>query len=164
MPAYGISGWVAKLPPVMNLLYLSASLAGIALLVGLNFWLLKTRAPLLDGATAGALLALDDPSCRLCSFTGDGRAGVAQDQDGRMFAIGVCGDRLVARPLSKANLARVDYDHGRLRLGLRDPGFRQLEVALAEDAAAPWLARLEALRCGSDERRQAVVNGQALGF
>ncbi|MDE2466075.1 MAG: hypothetical protein KGO02_20520 [Alphaproteobacteria bacterium] len=146
----------------MNLIYLLASLAGIALLVGLNHLLLKTRVPVLDQKAAEDLLRLDDAARRLHAFVGDGHAGLAEDEEGTLFAVAVSGDRLVARPLGPTNLAAADYAHGRLTLRLRDYGFRRVGLALAPGEGAAWLRRLEALRAGSDERRQAVIEGEAL--
>ncbi|MGC8534447.1 MAG: hypothetical protein ACP5QR_02835 [Rhizomicrobium sp.] len=137
----------------MNLLYLLVSLAGIVVLAGLNRLLLKTRAPLLDQATAQALLELDEPTLRLRRFCGDGRSGLAEAGDGRLFAIAVSGDRLVARALGAANLAAAFYRDGCLSLRLHDYGFRSVKLRLGPDEASLWLELLGALKPRSDERR-----------
>ena len=128
----------------MNLLYLGVSLSGIVILAALNRLLLKTRTPRLDQAAALALLSLEEPDLHLRHFSGDGRAGLVQTQDGRLFAIAVLGDRLVARALGASNLAEVRYRDGCLRLRLRDYGFRALSLHLPPADAAVWLELLGA--------------------
>ncbi len=147
----------------MNLSYLLLSLAGIIVLAGLNRLLLKTRTPILDQAAAEALLCLEDPSLRLRRFSGDGRAGLVETQDGQLFAIAVIGDQLVARALAAASLAAVRYRGGCLSLRLRDYGFRSINLHLARDEALQWLELLEAKSPRSDERRQPIVEHKTLG-
>lgn len=127
----------------MNPLYLLGSLAGVGLLVALNWVLLRTQPPALTLQAAQALLARDDPDARLIRLAGDRKAALAEAADGTWFAIAVAGDRLVSRPLRPGFVRRAAANGSVLTLSLDDPGFAKIRVGLSSCAEArDWAARL----------------------
>jgi len=128
-------------------LYLAGSVAGIALMVGINV--------LLFGARPIKIASIDVAAERLrneiAGFRlGESAVGTSQDvalaedaRDGSLHLIVVRGDGLVARALKKGMLKTVSRDGAALSLRFADFTLPHANLTLSNEAAAQhWEARI----------------------
>jgi hypothetical protein len=134
----------------MNWLYLAGSLAGIALIVGLNV--------MLFGATGVKIASAADVIRRLKDEIAGFRAGdVALDagqraalvenaRDGVLHLVVARGDGLVTRSLKKGALKKLTRDGATLSLRLADFTLPRATLTLPDEAlAADWETRVARL-------------------
>ncbi len=128
----------------MNLLYLLGSVAGIALLVGLNMVLFGRRTAALDLVALQQNLALDNPGFRAGAAVVAGDAALIENHaDGALYLVRAGGDKFVTRKLSRGSLRTLKRDGARLDLRFADFTFPRARLAFADEAAASdWEARL----------------------
>jgi hypothetical protein len=132
----------------MNLLYLSGSLIGVSLIVGLNLLLFGRTKPALGNlAEIAARLAADVPGFRpgMSVIANDGDTALIEDRtSGTLFLVKAVGDRIVTRRVSHGTLRGVAVEGSALRLQLRDFTFANARLALADaEALRTWEARLK---------------------
>jgi hypothetical protein len=132
----------------MPVLYLAGSLAGIALLVGINLLLFGRVRPDVGSAAAIAeRLAREVPGFRpgRTIVGADGRAALIENAQTRsLFLIEAMGDGVVTRQLGQGLIANVGRLGARLSLELRDFTFpRAVLVAPSESVAREWETRLK---------------------
>jgi hypothetical protein len=135
----------------MHLIYLLGSLAGVALIVGLNYLLTGKGQARVDLKTAGALLAREQPGCcaRQGAFSPDGAGGLVEDEAGGLYLIVAAGADLVSRKLTAAGLKALTRDGAKLHLELDDFTFPRATLNLMGTAvASEWQQRLAVLRQG----------------
>ena len=132
----------------MPFLYLAGSLAGIALLVGLNH-LLFGRARLNVGGkdAVAARLAREIPGFRAgrCLIGADGRAALIENAANRsVLLVEALGDDVVTRKLTRDLVASVGRLGAQLSLELADFTFPRATIhAGSENQAREWEARLK---------------------
>jgi hypothetical protein len=131
----------------MNTFYLIGSVAGIALLVGLNMLLFGRRIAALDRDAVVETLANDRPGFRVGRHTiaeGAHTALVENDADGALYLVAARGDRIASRRLSRGSLRKLDRNGKSIALRLSDFTFPKTSLAFAdENAAQEWEARLK---------------------
>ncbi|HUO92350.1 MAG TPA: hypothetical protein VMU22_05475 [Rhizomicrobium sp.] len=132
----------------MPVLYLAGSLAGIAMLVGLNFLLFGRVRP--EVGTVDSItqrLMRDIPGFRpgRTIIGADRRVAVIENAATRtLVLVEAIGDSLVTRQLTQGFLANVGRLGARLSLELRDFTYpRAVLVAPSERVARDWEARLK---------------------
>ena len=133
----------------MPFLYLAGSLAGIALLVGLNHLLFgRARSNVGGRDTLAARLAREVPGFRAghCLIGADGRAALVENAANRsVFLVEALGDDVVTRKPTRELVASVGRLGARLSLELADFTFpRATILAGSENQARAWEARLKA--------------------
>jgi len=132
----------------MNFLYLAGSLAGIALIVGLNLILFGRAKPVLGSVPdIAARLAADVPGFRagrgVTASSGD-TALIEDEASGAIFLVKALGDRVVTRKLSRVSLGEVRAVGSTLALRLRDFAFRGAVLSLPDERASrEWEKRLK---------------------
>ncbi|GEM_PF-1606274 len=133
----------------MNVLYLVGSVAGIALLVGLNIVLFGRVRARTDLAAVRARLALDVPGFRAGdeALSRDQAAALVENAaDGSVYLARAEGDGLITRKISPGALKRLVRDGGTLALSLRDFTFPETQIFFGDPAPAKgWEARLKPL-------------------
>jgi hypothetical protein len=142
----------------MNFIYLLGSLAGVGLLVGLNYLMAGKGQVRVDLEMACALLAREHPGfcARQGAGSADGASALIEDEAGALYLVVAAGADLVSRKLTATSLKAPTRDGARLHLELDDFTFPQANLTLETEAAASeWQQRLVALR--KDQR-----HGQAL--
>lgn len=132
----------------MTVLYLAASLAGIAFVVGLNVVLFGRAVPGLgNDAAIAEQLAREIPGFRAgsCAMAADGRSALVENTANHaILLVHAVGDGIVVRKLSRDLLAAVARERSRLSLRLADFTFPEADLALADESlAAEWEARLK---------------------
>lgn len=133
----------------MTVLYLTASLAGIALVVGLNILLLGRAEPRFGSVAAIAeQLAREIPGFRAgaCAVAVDGRGVLIENAANRtILLVRMVGDGVVVRKLSRDLLSAVARESSGLSLRLADFTLPRAQLTFAnESLAAEWEARLKA--------------------
>jgi hypothetical protein len=132
----------------MNVLYLIGSVAGIALLVGLNVLLFGRQIAALDADAVTDSLASDVPGFRAGRHTiaeGSHTAWVENGVDGALYLVAARGSRIASRKLSRGAVRGLDRDGKAITLRLSDFTFPQASLAFAnENEAREWEARLKA--------------------
>lgn len=130
----------------MNLsLYLLGSLAGVALLVGLNLVLLGRARARVDLDAAKLQLSAEYPGFRAAcaALARNGSAALIEDETGGLYLVAGAGDSLVSRRLSPGSLRAVARNGETLNIRLYDFTFPRAGIALGDEAeAAAWQARL----------------------
>ncbi|HEX3674925.1 MAG TPA: hypothetical protein VHU87_11685 [Rhizomicrobium sp.] len=128
----------------MDPLYLIGSVAGIAVLVGLNVLLFGRCTGALDLAALGRALALDQPGFRAGDGVVAGDAALVENAaDGALYLVRAGGDKFVTRKLSRGSVRGLSRDGSRLDLRFADFTFPRARLAFADEAsAADWQARL----------------------
>jgi hypothetical protein len=133
----------------MNALYLIGSVAGIALLVGLNVFLFGRRIAALDQDAVTDSLANDVPGFRAGRHTiaqGSHTALIENDADCALYLVTARGARIASRKLSRGAVRGVDRDGKSIALRLPDFTFPKASLAFAnENDAREWETRLKAL-------------------
>ncbi|HTQ13245.1 MAG TPA: hypothetical protein VMH86_05155 [Rhizomicrobium sp.] len=126
-------------------LYLLVSLAGIAVLVGVNALLFGRRGRGLDMAALEARLGLDEPGFRAGNKVLAGAAALIENAaDGALYVARANGEGFVVRKLGRGTLKRLARDGAALDLRLADFAFPRARLAFAGDAeASAWEARLK---------------------
>jgi hypothetical protein len=131
----------------MNALYLIGSIAGIALLVGLNVLLFGRQIAALDKDAVVETLANDMPGFRAGRHTiaeGTHTALVENDADGSLYLVAARGDRIASRRLARGSLRALDRDGKTIALRLSDFTFPKASLAFAnENEAREWEGRLK---------------------
>jgi len=133
----------------MTPLYLLGSLAGIALLVVLNFVLFSRARPNVGNAEAiAARLRREVPGFRAgrCAVAQDGRSALIENAAERTaYFVEAMGDGVVMRKLSRDLLANVSRDGAQLSLSFADFTLGRTIMKLdGDDLAREWEARLKA--------------------
>ncbi len=133
----------------MPWLYLLGSLAGIGLIVGLNFALSRRRGEsIFSLAAAEARLAKDIPGFALGEsvLSEDGIAALIVDRAHRAtWLVGRQGDGMLARTLEQGTLQALTRDGLALTLKLDDFTARRMTLTFADAPAADlWEQRLRA--------------------
>jgi hypothetical protein len=130
----------------MDPLYLIGSVAGIAVLVGLNMLLFGRRTAALDLAGLEQTLALEYPGFRagMRVLAADAQTALLENAaDGSLHLVRAGGDKFVARKLARGSVRELSRDGARLDLRFADFTFPCAHLAFADDAtAADWQARL----------------------
>jgi hypothetical protein len=133
----------------MNAFYLIGSVAGIALLVGLNMLLFGRQIAALDRDAVVETLANDRPGFRIGRHTiaeGAQTALVENDADGALYLVAARGDRIASRRLARGSVRKLDRDGKSIALRLSDFTFPKASLAFAdENAAQEWETRLKAM-------------------
>jgi hypothetical protein len=126
------------------LLYLLGSVAGIALMVGVNVALFGRRTGALDLAALQARLALDNPGFRSGEAVVAGRTALVENAaDGALYLARASGDTFVTRKLSRGSVKRITRSGASLDLRFADFTFPRARLAFAnEDDAGAWHARI----------------------
>ena len=132
----------------MSVIYLAASLGGIALLVGLNFLLFgRARPDVGSEQDIAKRLAREIPGFRAGrSVVGtDGRAALIENAANRsVFLVEAIGDGIVTRQISRGLLSSVGRLGERLSLELRDFTFPRATIwAPSDGLAREWESRLK---------------------
>lgn len=132
----------------MTVLYLAGSLAGIALLVGLNLILFGRARPALGGLDQIATrLAREIPGFRAGRYVVgvDGRSALVENAANRsVLFVEAFGDGVVTRKLTPDLLANVGRLGAQLSLDLSDFTLpRATLIAADEKEARDWEARLK---------------------
>ena len=130
----------------MDPAYLIGSVAGIALLVGLNILLFGRAAARIDAEAVAAQLALEVPGFRAGSSTvsADSSAALIENKaDRSLYLACVRGDKFAIRKVSKGALRTIICDDGTLNLRFTDFTFPKaaFQFHRADDASA-WEARV----------------------
>lgn len=126
--------------------YLLASLAAVALIVGLNLILMGRGRARVGLDSAKALLETENPGFRAADAVvgRDGRAALVEDETGAVYLVAAAGDRFVSRKLSSGSVRTLVRDGDMLTLRLRDFTFPRARLVLADaDAAAAWEAHVK---------------------
>ena len=133
----------------MNLLYLIGSLAGVALLIGLNVFLFgRQRARIASLAAAEATLIAEIPGFRAGNFaiaTDKNGALVENASDGALYLIAPAGQKFVSRKLDKTSIKTISRGPDGLTLQLADFTFPRVSLKLDAEQAADWEVRLKAV-------------------
>ena len=137
---------------VTELLYLAASLAGIALIVALCAFLFAgARATIADERAVAAYLAEILPvfAAAAIAVSRDGTAALAENaRDGAIHLMIVRGDGLVVRKLTADLLKKIVRQGDALTLKLADFTLPRSRLVFADDAAAgQWERKLGAVAC-----------------
>ncbi len=131
----------------MNVLYLIGSVAGIALLVGLNVLLFGRRIAALDADAVTDSLASDVPGFRAGRHTiadGAHTALIENSADGALYLVAARGSRIASRKLSRGGVRSVARDGKSIALRLSDFTLPKAQLAFADEhAAQEWEARLK---------------------
>ncbi|HEY2071000.1 MAG TPA: hypothetical protein VGG48_15700 [Rhizomicrobium sp.] len=129
----------------MNLFYFIGSVAGIAVLVGLNVLLFGRRTSALDLAALERRLALDHPGFRAGDGVVAGGAALIEDRaDGGLYLVRAGGAYPVARKLSHGSVRRLVRNGSRLDLRFADFTFPCARLAFASEVeAGDWEVRLK---------------------
>jgi hypothetical protein len=133
----------------VNVVYLIGSLAGIALLVGLNVLLLgRARAGVGSAATIAERLSREIAGFHpgACVIAADGRAALIENAANQaVILVRAMGDGVVARNLAREAFGGVTRDGACLSLRLADFTLPRANIALDDEALArEWEARLKA--------------------
>jgi hypothetical protein len=127
-------------------LYLLGSVAGVAMMVGLNVLLFGRGAGVLDLEAVSRSLALDHPGFvpGHAALAVDGRAALIEDRGGHaLYLARASGARFVTRKIARGSLRGLGRDGARLDLRFSDFTFPRAELAFAGEAeAGDWEARL----------------------
>jgi hypothetical protein len=130
----------------MDALYLIGSVAGIALMVGLNIALFGRGTCALDLGSLENRLALDHPGFRAGAgaLSADARAVLLENRsDGAFYLARAGGDKFVTRKLVRGSLRALRRDGAHLDLRFADFTFPRARLAFAtESEADEWEARL----------------------
>jgi hypothetical protein len=133
----------------MNVLYLIGSVAGIALLVGLNVLLFGRQIAALDADAVTDSLANDVPGFRAGRHTiaeGSHTALVENGVDGALYLVAARGSRIASRKLSRGAVRALNRDGNAIALHLSDFTFPKASLAFAnENEAREWETRLKAM-------------------
>jgi len=133
----------------MDVLYLVGSVAGIAVLVGLNIVLFGRVEARADLNAVAARLALDVPGFRAGerALSRDQAAAIVENAaDGSCYLARAEGDGLITRKLAPGTLKRLVRDGGTLALSLRDFTFPETQIFFGDPARAEaWETRLKRL-------------------
>ena len=131
----------------MDALYLLGSIAGIALMVGLNVLLFGRGTGALDLGVLENRLALDQPGFRAGAgaLSADARAALMENRvDGALYLARAGGDKFVTRKLARGSLRALRRDGTQLDLRFADFTFPRARLAFAnETEAGEWEARLK---------------------
>jgi hypothetical protein len=129
------------------LLYFIGSLAGVALMIGLNVALFgRKRARLASQAEAEAMLAAEVPGFRAGRFAlaADGGGALMENAgDATLYLIAPVGQKFVSRKLDRAALKTISRTSGGLTLQLADFTFPQLTLKLDAAQSGDWEQRLD---------------------
>lgn len=129
-----------------QLLYLAASLAGVAAMVGLCAFLFGRGIVTITADGAEARLRDDIPGFRAgaCSLSSDGHAALMQDaRDGSLHLVMARGSGLVTRTLSRGIVRKATRNGASLDLRFADFTFPKAQITFAdEQSASAWEARL----------------------
>jgi hypothetical protein len=133
----------------MQLLYLTASLAGVAALVGFCVLLFGRDTARVDARGAEDVLRADIPGFRAGAVTlsADGAAALVEDaHDGATYLVIARGRGLVTRKLSAGFVRNARRDGAALDLRLYDFTFPKARLVFAQEAAAlEWETRFARL-------------------
>lgn len=133
----------------MDALYLLGSIAGIALMVGLNIMLFGRGTGALDLGALESRLALDHPGFRAGAgaLSADARTALLENRgDGALYLARAGGDKFVTRKLARGSLRALERSGARLDLRFADFTFPRAGLAFAsESEAGEWEARLRRL-------------------
>lgn len=126
------------------LLYLLGSVAGIALMVGVNVALFGRRSGALDLTALQTRLALDNPGFRGGDAVVAGNVALIENAaDGTLHLARASGDTFVTRKLSRGSVKRITRAGAALDLRFADFTFPRARLAFAnEDDATAWHARI----------------------
>jgi hypothetical protein len=128
-------------------IYLIGSVAGIALMVGLNVLLFGRGTGALDLRALESRLALDHPGFRAgeSAVSADARAALMENRaDGALYLARAGGDKFVTRRLSRGSLRALRRDGAGLDLRFADFTFPRAKLAFADESqASDWEARLK---------------------
>ena len=132
-----------------QLLYLLASLAGVAALVGLCAALFGRKTARIDAQAAEDALRADIPRFRLgsVSLSANGEVALVEDaHDGATYLVIARGRGLVTRKLSRGLLRNAKRDGAALDLRLYDFTFPKARLVFAQEAQAlEWETRFARL-------------------
>ena len=129
-----------------QILYLAASLAGVAAMVGLCALLFGREVATLDTESAALRLACDAPGFRLgdSALSADRRSVMLEDaRNGAVYLITARGDGFVTRRLGRGDLKKASRDGAALALRFSDFTLPAATIAFHdEDIARSWEARM----------------------
>lgn len=132
-----------------QLLYLLASLAGVAAMVGLCAFLFGREVTKIDAGSAEAALRADIPGFRAgkVALAADGHGALVEDtRDGATWLVIARGRGLVTRKLSRGVVRETKRDGAALDLMLTDFTFPKARLVFGEEAAAlEWETRFARL-------------------
>jgi hypothetical protein len=133
----------------MPLLYLTGSLAGIAVLVGLNHLLFGRARPHVGGRDAiASRLAREIPGFRAgrCLIGADGRAALIENAANRSIVlVEALGDGVISRKLTHDLVANIGRLGAQLSLELADFTFPRATILAGNEVQArEWEMRLKA--------------------
>ncbi|HUB84541.1 MAG TPA: hypothetical protein VL971_02530 [Rhizomicrobium sp.] len=132
-----------------QLLYLIASLAGVAAMVGLCVALFGRSTTNIDAATATDALRADVPGFRAgaIALSADGHGALVEDaQNGATWLVIARGSGLVTRKLSRGFVRKAKRNGAALNLSLTDFTFRRARLVFGEEAVAlEWETRFARL-------------------
>ena len=132
-----------------QLLYLLASLAGVAAMIGLCAALFGRSTVAIEPERAIERLAFDVPGFRAGSIAvaADKRSALIEDaRDGALYLVAARGDGLVTRRLSESYVKAASRDGAALSLRFADITFPRTALAFADETSArDWEARMARL-------------------
>jgi hypothetical protein len=132
-----------------QLLYLLASLAGVAAMVGFCVLLFGRGSARIDAASVEERLRADVPGFRSgdMALAADAQSALVEDaHDGALFLVTARGARLVTRKLSRSFVRKAHRDGAVLDLLFSDFTFPKTKIVLAEEKLArDWEARVARL-------------------
>ena len=129
-----------------QILYLIASLLGVAAMVGLCALLFGREVAKLDTRSAAARLSQDVPGFRLgaSALSSDTRSVLLEDaRDRAVYLVTARGGDFVTRPVSRSSLKAAACEGASLDLRFSDFTFPRAIVAFGDEAVArDWLKRV----------------------
>jgi len=132
-----------------QLLYLLASLAGVAAMVGFCVLLFGRGSAQIDAASAEERLRADVPGFRSgdIALAADAQSALVEDaHDGALYLVTTRGAALVTRKLSRSFVRKLHRDGPVLDLLFSDFTFPKTKIVLAEEKVArDWEARVARL-------------------
>ena len=132
-----------------TLIYLGASLLGVALLVGVSWLLGAMRSAEVTESAAADRLSFDEPDFRSGEwFIGaDGKSAAARSEDGAETAlVFAVGDGLGTRRFRHGAVG-VELHENILEFALGEPSLRKVRLAAPDPAAAAqWVLKLAGAR------------------
>lgn len=130
----------------MGIVYLAGSLAGIALLVGLNLLLFgRVRPSLGDAQSIAARLAREVPRFRAgaVALSEDGRCALVEDAvHHALYLVEAQGADAVTRKLTPSLVHAVRHSGREIAITLADYTLPEARLRLADDVAAQWARKL----------------------
>lgn len=130
-----------------QLLYLIASLVGVAAMVGLCVALFGREVAKLDTRLAAARILQDVPGFRLgaSALSSDFRSALLEDaRDRTVYLVAARGDGFVTRTVSRKSLKAAACEGALLKICFSDFTFPKTVLAFGDEAVArDWLTRME---------------------